>query len=103
MHAMLITFTSEANLADLKEPFADYASGLRSVDGLVYKTWIRDGKTLGGFHVFTSRNAAERYLASDMVAGLTGTPAFSDFEIRHWVVLEELSAMTRTPQLASAS
>ena len=103
MHAMLITFTSTADLADLKKPFADYANGLRTIEGLVYKTWIRDGKTLGGFHVFTGRDAAERYLASEMVAGLTGTPAFSDFEIRHWDVLEELSAITRTPHLAVAS
>ena len=103
MHAMLITFTSAADLADLKRPFTDYANGLRTIDGLVYKTWIRDGQTLGGVHVFTSRAAAERYLASEMVAGLTGTPGFSDFEIRHWEVLDELSAINGTPQLAGAS
>lgn len=100
MHAMLITFTSTAELADLERPFGDYANGLLTVDGLVYKTWLRDGRTLGGFHVFTTRAAAEAYLGSEMVAGLTGNPAFSAFEIRHWEVLEELSAITRTPQVA---
>jgi hypothetical protein len=103
MHGMLITFTSTADIADLKEPFRDYANGLRSIDGLVYKTWLRDGSTLGGFHVFTSRAAAESYLASDMVAGLTGNPAFSNFEIRHWDVLEELSVINGTPELARVS
>lgn len=103
MHGMLITFTSTVDLADLEAPFRDYANGLRSIDGLVCKTWLQNGTTLGGFHVFTSRDAAERYLASSMVAGLTGNPAFSGFEIRHWDVLDELSFITRTPQLALAS
>lgn len=100
MHAMLITFRSTAELSDLKEPFDAYAKGLRAVDGLVCKTWLRDGQTLGGFHVFANRADAEQYLGSEMVAGLTSTPAFSGFEIRHWDVLEELSVINGTPQLA---
>ncbi|HSL97585.1 MAG TPA: YdhR family protein [Candidatus Deferrimicrobiaceae bacterium] len=102
MHAMLITFTSAVDVDDLQQPFHDYAEGLRSVDGLISKTWLHDGRTLGGFHLFTSRAAAEQYLDSAMVAGLTGTPAFSEFEIRHWEVLGDLSAMTGTPQLSAA-
>jgi len=33
-----------------------------------------------------------------MVAGLTGNEAFSDFQIRHFEVLDELSAITGSPQ-----
>ena len=102
MHAMLITFTSAVDVDDLQQPFHDYAEGLRAVDGLLAKAWLHDGRTLGGFHLFTSRSAAERYLAGEMVAGLTATPAFSDFAIRHWDVLEDLSAVTGFPQLISA-
>ena len=57
MHAVLITFTSSASLDDLKAPFTDYANALRGVEGLVSKTWIREGSTVGGFHIFTSRQA----------------------------------------------
>ena len=102
MHAVLITFTSAAGLGDLEEPFRDYAVGLRSVPGLVTKTWIRSGDTLGGFHVFSSKGDAERYLASDMVAGLTSNDAFSGFEISHYDVLEEFSRITGTPSVAIA-
>ena len=98
MHAVLITFKSSASLDDLKAPFSDYANALRGVTGLVAKTWIRDGSTLGGFHIFTSRQDAENYLSSRMVAGLTANQAFSDFQIRHFDVLDELSAMTGSPQ-----
>ena len=102
MHAVLITFTSSASLDDLKAPFTDYANALREMQGLILKTWIRDGSTLGGFHVFASRQDAEAYLNSELAAGLTSNPAFSDFQIRHFAVLEELSAMTGSPQAVLA-
>ncbi len=98
MHAVLITFTSSASPDDMKGPFTDYANALKGVSGLVSKTWIRDGSTLGGFHIFASREAAESYLSGQMVADLTANPAFSDFQIRHFDVLEELSAITGSPQ-----
>ncbi len=102
MHAVLITFTSSASLDDLKAPFTDYANAMRGVGGLVSKTWIREGSTLGGFHIFATRTDAEGYLNSQMVAGLTSNPAFSDFQIRHFDVLDELSAITGSPQAALA-
>jgi hypothetical protein len=60
---------------------------------------------VGGFHIFTSRQAADVYLGSEMVAGLTSNPAFSGFEISHYEVLDELSRITGSPSgaLATAS
>jgi hypothetical protein len=90
-------------LDELAGPFTAYAHGLCSMNGLVSKTWIHDGRTLGGFHVFTSRAAADAYLGSDMAAGLTANPAFSDFTIRHYEILDELSAITGSPRIPLAA
>ena len=98
MHAVLITFSSSAGLDSLRDPFTEYARALKGVAGLVAKTWIHDGTTPGGFHIFTDRSQAESYLKSEVVAGLTGNPSFSDFQIRHFDVLDELSAITGSPQ-----
>lgn len=104
MHAVLITFTSSVSIDQLEQPFKDYADALCAVRGLITKTWIKDGETLGGFHVFTSRATADAYLGSDMVAQLTSNPAFESFRVDHYEVLEELSITTGTPhrQLAAA-
>jgi hypothetical protein len=102
MHAVFITFTSAAGLADLAGPFTEYAQALRGIDGLVSKTWINDGDTVGGFHVFTSRDAADAYLSSAMVEGLTSNPLFHGFEVRHYAVLDDLSRITGSPQVALA-
>ena len=73
------------------------------MDGLVSKTWIHDGNTLGGFHVFTSRATADAYLGSDMAAGLIANPALSDFSIDHYEIIDELSAITGSPQIPLAA
>ena len=102
MHAVLITFRSEVSKEDLTEPFTEYANAVAGVDGLVSKTWIADGEVLGGFHIFTSRQAADVYLGSEMVAGLTSNLVFSGFEISHYEVLDELSRITGSPSGALA-
>ena len=97
MHAVLVTFRSSVQAEELVEPFTQYAEQMRSVPGLVEKTWIRDEEILGGFHVFLSRADADRYLGGDMVAGLTSNEAFSDFTITRYDVLDGLSELTGTP------
>jgi hypothetical protein len=103
MHAVLITFTTTTPPRQLVEPFTEYADALKAVDGLVSKTWLQDGNILGGFHVFTTRAAADTYLGSEMVSGLTANPAFDGFAIRHFDILDGLSAITGSPQARQAA
>ncbi len=102
MHAVFVTFRSTIAGKDLVAPFTEYAEGLQRIPGLVMKTWIQDGETFGGFHVFASRADAEAYLGGPMVAGLTANPAFSGWNIQHFDVLGELSQMTGTPLAVAA-
>jgi hypothetical protein len=102
MHAVLITFRSSADLEALVGPFTDYAHALAAVPGLESKWWLRDGATLGGFHLFADRAAAEDYLSGAMVAGLTANPAFGGFRVEHYDVLEALSRITGTAQFVPA-
>lgn len=94
MHAVLITFESSIPTADLAGPFEQYAQALQSVAGLQTKTWIQDDTAVGGFHLFDDRTAAEAYLGSDLAASLMATEGFDHFQVRHFEVLDELSALT---------
>lgn len=98
MYAMLITFHSATDLDSLAGQFTEYARALRGVEGLILATWIQDGSALGWFYVFASRRAAEEYLGGDLMAELTANPAFTQFHIRRYAVLAELSCMTGTPR-----
>jgi hypothetical protein len=103
MHAVLVTFRSAVSVDELADPFREYAEALCLVPGLISKTWIKDGDTLGGFHVFESRAEAESYLGGEMVAGLTSNSAFTDFSIDHFDVLDDLSLITGTRQRVLAA
>lgn len=94
MHALLITFRSEIPLGDLAGPFEDYARALQSQPGLLSKAWIQDGDTLGGFHLFATRDDLDDYMASELAAGLMATEGFSEFSPRTFEVVAGLSAMT---------
>ncbi len=98
MYAMLITFHLGADLDNLAGQFTEYARALKEVEGLVLATWVQDGPALGRFYVFASRRAAEEYLAGDLMANLTANTAFTQFHIRRYAVLAELSCMTGTPR-----
>lgn len=105
MHAVLITFHSAAQLDDLREPFAQYAEALHNgaVAGLISKTWLADGATVGGFHIFRDRAAADGYLGGMFAEAIGANAAFSDIRIEHFDVIEELSAATNGIPVAVAS
>jgi len=94
MYGILITFETDAPLADLAPPFTDYANALNEMPGLLNKAWLHDGRTLGGFHLFASKADADGYLSSDLAKGLMATEGFNNFDARGFEVLGELSALT---------
>lgn len=94
MHALLITFTSNADPKELQAVAIDYAKALRGVDGVVSKTWLADGDTQGGFYLFADKAAAQSFRSGPMVGALRSHPAFRDLTIREFAVSTELSALT---------
>lgn len=94
MHGVLITFDCGASTDDLVAPFTEYAAALQQQPGLVSKVWIATETGYGGFHVFTDRASADGYLGSELAAGLMATDGFDNFQVEHYDVLDQLSAMT---------
>lgn len=94
MHSVLITFDCQAPLDELHASFTDYATALTAQPGLISKVWIRTESGYGGFHVFQDRDAADAYLSGELAAGLQATDGFDNFEIEHYDVIDDLSAVT---------
>ena len=96
MHAVFISFRSSANPEDLAEPFQQYANALRdgAIQGFCSKTWLANDELVGGFHIFDSRAAADRYLDTMFAPNVAANPAFTDIRIERFEVDEEMSAIT---------
>lgn len=100
MHALLISFTSAAPLDQLADPFTEYAHALRDVPGLISKTWIFDGTTVGGFYTFTTAADIDAYLAGALWTSVATNPAFSGFRFERFGIVDELTALTSPDALA---
>lgn len=73
------------------------------MSGLISKTWINDGDTVGGFYVYADRASADNYLESEIIKRIKTAPIFSDFQVRHSDVLEEFSGVTGVRDIALAA
>ncbi len=74
---------------------------MRSATRCSSKAWVSTEAGFGGFHVFTDRASADEYLNSALAAGLMATDGFDNFQVRHFGVLDELSAITGVNPVAA--
>jgi hypothetical protein len=95
MHAVFITFRSAVGLEELAAANREYAEALRdgAAPGLIAKTWLSDGATLGGFCLFADPTAADRYLKGMFADAITRNPTFSDIRVERYDVDEALSTI----------
>jgi hypothetical protein len=96
MHALVITFRSAVAREELQEDFTRAAEALRdgAAPGLVSKTWLSDGSTVGSFCLFEDHEVADRYLGGFFAEAITANPIFSDVRVERYDVNETLSRIT---------
>jgi hypothetical protein len=92
MHAVFMTFEFSGGSGELTNMFGGFADALSEARGLVTHTWMRDGSTIGGFHVFHTVQAAEQFLKSGRVRALAAHPRVSDFYVRLFSTLTSTGA-----------
>ncbi len=104
MHSILVTFRCEIPVGQLIEEIGPKMEALKSTEGLVMKTFVQvDEHNPGGFYLFTSREAADKYIAGDFFKGFSSSPPISNVRIQHFDVADEPSAAFGTPHAALAS
>ncbi len=100
MHAVLVTYENDTPAEQLKNhpDNVEYTKFLKKVPGLISKTWINDGKTLGGFHVFTNKASADAFINGEMFQGaVVKNPSNRNVQIKHFAVFSELTVMSGGP------
>jgi hypothetical protein len=82
--------------AQAVSPLADQFA---AVKGLRWKIWIineEEGEA-GGIYLFEDQASLEACLASPLAAIVTGHPALSEFSVKQFDVLDDVTAITRGP------
>ncbi len=94
MRVLSVRFKSKTPMRELHDPWMQLAPDIEAVSGLLSKIWIQDGDQLGGIYLFRDQATLDAYAAGPIVTAVVNNPAFSDFRLEQYDVLEDLSAIT---------
>lgn len=100
MHALFVSYTlRDANPAQHAELCEQLAPAVAAVPGLLSKVWLANGDTgrFGGFYVFASRAAFDRFVASELFGTLTSLDSVRDVVASEFSIAEIPTALTRGP------
>jgi hypothetical protein len=101
MHALFVTYAlRDADPAQHAELCEQLAPAVAAVPGLLAKTWLTNRETgrFGGFYVFASRPAFERYAASELLDTLLSPGSVCDVSATDFWVADIPTALTRGPR-----
>jgi hypothetical protein len=75
------------------------AEKIEAVPGLRWKIWIINEaeSEAGGIHLFEDEASLKKYLEGPIAAQVTSHPALSDFSVKLFDVMEDVTAITRGP------
>ncbi len=87
---------SGAEYEQAVSPLADEFAGL---PGLRWKVWILNEaeQEAGGIYLFDDEASVKAYLEGPLAAQVTSHPALSDFSVKQFDVMEDVTAITRGP------
>jgi hypothetical protein len=81
------------------------AQDFANVPGCLWKVWLINEKEneAGGIYLFADEASVQNFKASPLVASVLSHPALSDFNIKQFEVLDQISRITRAPIAAAAT
>jgi hypothetical protein len=100
MHALVVTYSlRDASPAQHAELCRQLAPAVAAVRGLVSKTWLANGGTgrYGGFYVFDSRAAFDRFVASELFEALRSHNSVAELTASEFSIDEGPTALTGGP------
>lgn len=94
-----VNFKMKITGAQYKQTYAPAAGVLAAIPGLVWKVWIFNDQEhdAGGIYLFDSEASMQAFMGSEIVAALMANPDLSDFSVKTFAIIEDLSIITRGP------
>jgi hypothetical protein len=94
-----INFKFHVSRPEYEMAVAPVAEPIAAVPGLLWKVWILNEAQQegGGIYLFANSHSLDAYLNSEIVAAIVSNPILSDFSVKQFEVMEEVSVVTRGP------
>lgn len=94
-----INFKFNISKDDYEQAVSALASEFAAVPGLRWKIWIMNEaeQEAGGIYLFDDEASVKAMLEGPLAAQVTSHPALSDFSVKQFDVMDNITAITRGP------
>ncbi len=96
---MQLNFKFSVTGAEYEQAVSSLASQFAALDGLRWKIWMinETESEAGGIYMFEDEGSLNAFLEGPLAAQVTSHPALSDFSVKQFDAMEDLSEITRGP------
>ncbi len=96
---MQLNFKFSVSGSEYEQAVSPLASQFAAVAGLRWKIWmINEAENeAGGIYMFEDEASVNAFLKGPLAAQVTSHPALSDFSVKQFDVMENITAITRGP------
>lgn len=94
-----INFKFNVSRAEYEQAVSSLAGDFAALAGLRWKIWIMNEKDreAGGIYMFEDAASVKAYLDGPLAAEVTGHPALSNFSVKQFDVMQDVTKTTRGP------
>jgi hypothetical protein len=94
-----VNFMFNVSGSEYEQIVAPLADQFAALPGLRWKIWLFNAaeKEAGGLYLFEDEVALRAFVEGPLAAAVMSHPALSGFSVKHFDVLDHLSAITRGP------
>jgi hypothetical protein len=94
-----VNFNYSVSKEEYEQAVAPLADKFAIVPGLKWKIWILNSEKseAGGIYMFDSQASLDTYVAGPLAEAVLNHPALSNFDIKQFTIMEDVTKVTRGP------
>ncbi len=94
-----LNFNFSVAKEEYEQAVSPLADKFANVPGLKWKIWILNAEKseAGGIYLFENQASLDEFLAGPLAKTVTGHPALSDFSVKQFGIMKDITEVTRGP------
>ena len=94
-----VNFNYSVSKEEYEQAVAPLADKFANLPGLKWKVWILNAENseAGGIYMFENQASVDEYLAGPLAKIVTTHPALSNFSVKQFAIMKDISKITRGP------
>ncbi len=99
-----LNFNFSVTKEEYEQAVSPLAEKFAIVPGLIWKIWILNAEKseAGGIYLFENQASLDEFLAGPLAKSVTSHPALSNFSVKQFGIMKDITEITRGPLKSSS-